>query len=95
VCPSCQAKDKFEDYKLSDKKGTIFTYAIDALTSNVEQPAIIGVVDFEGGGRITCEVTECEPSEIKIGMPVEMSLRKVGKADSNINNYFWKAKPVL
>jgi 3-hydroxy-3-methylglutaryl CoA synthase len=95
VCPTCLAKDSFEDYKFSDKKGQIFTYAVDALTSNVEQPAIIGVVDFEGGGRIACEVTECEPSEIKIGMPVEMSLRKVGKADSSINNYFWKAKPIM
>ncbi len=93
MCAKCRAKDKFEDYKFSDKKGQIFTYAVDALTSNVEQPAIIGVVDFEGGGRISCEVTECEPSEIKIGMPVEMSLRKVGKSDSGINNYFWKARP--
>ena len=95
VCPTCLTKDNFEDYKLADKKGRIFTYAVDALTPNVEQPAIIGVVDFEGGGRISCEVTECEPSEIKIGMPVEMSVRKVGKADSGINNYFWKARPIL
>ena len=44
---------------------------------------------------MSCEVTECEPSEIRIGMPVEMSLRKVGKAEGIINNYSWKAVPVL
>jgi 3-hydroxy-3-methylglutaryl CoA synthase len=93
ICAKCRAKDDFEHYKLSDKKGTIFTYALDSLTSAVEQPTIIGVVDFEGGGRLACEVTDCEPSEIKIGMPVEMTVRKVGRTDS-IQNYFWKARPV-
>jgi hydroxymethylglutaryl-CoA synthase len=93
ICAKCRAKDDFEHYKLSDKKGTIFTYALDSLTSAVEQPTIIGVVDFEGGGRLACEVADCEPSEIKIGMPVKMTVRKVGRTDS-IQNYFWKARPV-
>lgn len=93
ICAGCRAKDDFEDYKLADKKGHIFTYALDSLTSAVEQPAIIGVVDFDGGGRLACEVTECDPSEIKIGMPVEMTVRKVGRTDT-IRNYFWKARPV-
>jgi 3-hydroxy-3-methylglutaryl CoA synthase len=93
ICVKCHAKDDFEHHKLSDKKGTIFTYAFDSLTSAIEQPAIIGVVDFDGGGRLVCEVADCEASEIKIGMPVEMTVRKVGRTDS-IQNYFWKAKPV-
>jgi 3-hydroxy-3-methylglutaryl CoA synthase len=94
ICAGCRAKDDSEEYKLSDKKGHIFTYALDSLTAAVEQPAIIGVVDFEGGGRLACEVAECEPSEIKIGMPVEMTVRKVGRTDT-IQNYFWKARPAV
>jgi uncharacterized OB-fold protein len=94
ICASCRAKDNFEDYRLSDKKGRIFTFALDSLTAALEQPAIIGIVDFEGGGRLACEVAECEPSEIEIGMPVEMTVRKVGKTDT-IQNYFWKARPSL
>jgi hydroxymethylglutaryl-CoA synthase len=94
ICAKCQAKDDFEDYKLSDKKGKIFTYAVDYLTPNRESPAIIGVVDFEGGGRVMCEVAECEPSKVKIGMPVEMCLRKLSQK-SSIHNYLWKARPVL
>ncbi len=93
VCANCQTKDRFEDYKLSDKNGKIFTYAIDYLTSSKEAPALIGVVDFEGGGRIMCEITECEPSEIKIGMPVEMCFKKLGD-EGGIHNYFWKARPI-
>ena len=92
VCTKCQKKDHFEDYKFSDKKGHIFTYTLDYLTPSRESPAVIGTVDFEGGGRVMCEVTECEPSEIKIGMPVEMCFRKVGRK-GGIHNYFWKARP--
>jgi uncharacterized OB-fold protein len=92
ICAKCQGKDDFEDYKLSNKEGKIFTYGIDSLTSSKEAPVIFGVVDFEGGGRMMCEVTECEPSQMKIGMPVEMCFRKVSRKGS-FPNYFWKARP--
>jgi len=92
VCASCQKRDDFEDYKFSDKKGRIFAYTIDYLTTNREAPAVVGVVDFESGGRMMCEVTECEPSEITVGMPVEMCFRKIGM-QGGIHNYFWKARP--
>jgi 3-hydroxy-3-methylglutaryl CoA synthase len=92
ICAKCQGKDDFDDYKLSNKEGKIFTYGIDSLTSSKEAPVIFGVVDFEGGGRVMCEVTECEPSQMKIGMPVEMCFRKVSRKGS-FPNYFWKARP--
>jgi 3-hydroxy-3-methylglutaryl CoA synthase len=94
VCANCRAKDEFDDYKFSDKKGHIFAYTIDYLTTNRESPAIVGIVDFEGGGRVMCEVTECEPGEIKVGMPVEMCFRKIG-VRGGIHSYFWKARPIM
>ena len=93
VCANCQCKDQFEAYKFSERKGEIFTYTLDYLTSNKESPAVVAMVDFEGGGRVMCEVTECEPSEIKVGMAVEMCFRKLGQ-EGGIRNYFWKARPV-
>lgn len=94
VCSRCQARDEFEDYKFSDKRGHIFTYTIDYLTANRESPALIGVVDFEEGGRVMCEITDCEPSDMKVGLPVEMCFRKIGRR-GGIFNYFWKARPVF
>jgi 3-hydroxy-3-methylglutaryl CoA synthase len=94
ICAHCLAKDDSRGYKLSDKKGEIFTYAVDFLTSRKDPPAIIGVVDFEGGGRLMCEVTECELPEVKIGLPVEMCLRKLSRK-ANFHNYLWKARPAL
>jgi hydroxymethylglutaryl-CoA synthase len=93
VCANCQTKDQFDDYKFSDKRGTVFAYTVDYLTTNREAPAVVGIVDFEGGGRVMCEITECEPTEIKVGMPVEMCFRKIGLR-GGIQNYFWKARPI-
>ncbi|MEW6667995.1 MAG: OB-fold domain-containing protein [Thermodesulfobacteriota bacterium] len=93
VCAGCRTKDRFEDYRFSDKRGRVFSYTVDYLTSNRESPAIVGVIDFEGGGRLMCEVTECEPSEIGVGMPVEMCFRRIGLR-GGIHSYFWKARPV-
>jgi uncharacterized OB-fold protein len=93
VCAHCRTKDQFDDYPFSDKKGRIFAYTLDYLTTNREAPALVGIVDFDGGGRVMCEVTECEPSEIREGMAVEMCFRKIGLR-GGIQNYFWKARPI-
>ena len=93
VCAHCRTKDQFDDYTFSDKKGRIFSYTVDYLTTNREAPALVGIVDFDGGGRVMCEVTECEPEEIRVGMPVEMCFRKIGLR-GGIQNYFWKARPI-
>ena len=94
VCIVCQSKDEFEVYKFSDKKGTLFTYSIDHLQPTRNPPGLNGVVDFDGGGRLICELTDYELDQVKIGMPVEMTFRKLSQG-KGIVNYFWKAKPVM
>jgi hydroxymethylglutaryl-CoA synthase len=93
VCVNCQAKDQFEDYKFSDKKGKLFSYAIDQLQPTQNPPGVNGVIDFDEGGRIICELTDCELDKVEVGMPVEMTFRKMFRS-RGINNYFWKAKPI-
>ncbi len=93
VCVNCQAKDEFEPYKFSDKKATLFSYAIDQLQPTLNPPGVNGVIDFEGGGRLICELTDCEVDKVKVGMAVEMTYRKMF-VSRGIHNYFWKARPV-
>jgi hydroxymethylglutaryl-CoA synthase len=92
VCVNCQAKDEFESYKFSDKKGVLFSYAIDQLQPTLNPPGVNGVIDFEGGGRLIAELTDCEIDKVRVGLPVEMTYRKMF-ASRGINNYFWKARP--
>ena len=94
VCVACQAKDEFDEYRFSDKRGKLFTYAVDHLQPTKNPPGLNGVVDFDGGGRLTCELTDYDLEQVKIGMPVEMTFRKLFQG-KGIVNYFWKAKPII
>jgi hydroxymethylglutaryl-CoA synthase len=93
VCVNCQAKDEFEPYKFSDKKAVLFSYTIDHLQPTLNPPGVNGVIDFEGGGRLICELADCDIDKVQIGMPLEMTYRKMFMS-RGIHNYFWKAKPV-
>ena len=53
------------------------------------------MIDFDGGGRFVLDITDCEPGTLKVGMPVEMTLRrKYFDENRGIHGYFWKAMPV-
>jgi hydroxymethylglutaryl-CoA synthase len=93
VCVNCQAKDEFEPYKFSNKKAVLFTFTIDHLQPTLNPPGVNGVIDFEGGGRFICELTDCDIDKVQIGMSLEMTYRKMFTS-RGIHNYFWKAKPV-
>ncbi len=93
VCVVCHAKDNFEDYKFSHRKGKLFTYSVDTLQQTLNPPGVSGVVDFDGGGRMLCDLTDCDPAKVEADMSVEMTFRKLYQ-NKGINSYFWKAKPV-
>jgi 3-hydroxy-3-methylglutaryl CoA synthase len=93
VCTVCQSKDTFDPYKFSDKTGKLFSYAIDQLQPTKNPPGLNGVVDFDEGGRLICELTDYDLDKVRIGMPVEMTYRKMSQGQGLVN-YFWKAKPI-
>lgn len=93
VCPQCQTKDQFDEVRLSDRKGKIFTFGADNLCSRLEAPRVTAIVDFEGGGRMATLMTDRVLEEIEVGMSVEMSFRKLSSQDG-IHNYFWKSIPL-
>ena len=95
ICVKCGAVDKSEPYRFSDKTGTIFTYTGDMLAYSVDPPAVYGIVDIEGGGRIYMDFTDCTLESLEVGMPVELSFRrKYHDTQRGISGYFWKAVPV-
>jgi uncharacterized OB-fold protein len=79
-----------ERYGLSDKKGTIATYVGDQITPMAEMPTITTEVDFEGGGRMECYMTDVTLEQLKIGSVVEMTFRKI-RVEDGVHIYFWKA----
>ena len=94
VCTKCHTKDQFEPYRLSDKKAKIFTFSMDYITFPLmERPVVTATIDFDGGGRFQCYMTDREADQVKCELPLEMSFRKLFYK-SGIHNYYWKAIPV-
>jgi len=93
VCMWCQTKDEFDEVRLSDKKGTIFTFSMDERAMVTVLPNVLVVADLDGGGRFYSQMTDRDPEKIEVGMPVELTFRKINEA-GGIHNYFWKCRPV-
>jgi 3-hydroxy-3-methylglutaryl CoA synthase/uncharacterized OB-fold protein len=92
VCVSCGAIDEMEGESFADQGCRIATYTLDHLAYTLQPPVVVGVLDFERGGRLTCELTDVEPSQVAIGDELEMSFRRL-YTGQGVHNYFWKARP--
>jgi uncharacterized OB-fold protein len=77
---------------MADVPATISTYTVDRLAYSLSPPVVAAVIDFEGGGRFQCELTDVDPAAVKIGDRVEMTFRRLFTANA-VHNYFWKARP--
>ncbi len=91
----CQAVDNMEPYLFSDKPARIFSYTGDNLAFCLDPPQIYGIVDFEGGGRMMLDFTDCALESLRVDQPVELHLRrKYHDPQRGLHTYFWKAVPV-
>jgi 3-hydroxy-3-methylglutaryl CoA synthase/uncharacterized OB-fold protein len=94
VCLSCKAIDQMHAERLADVPGTVATFTIDHLAFSLSPPVIGVIVDFDGGGRYRCELTDADAAAVAIGDRVEMTFRRIYTAQG-VHNYFWKARPVI
>lgn len=93
VCYKCRNKDEFEDYRFVDKNAKLTSFSHDMLSASLDPPTTICAIDFDGGGRIMCDMTDRDPDEVKVGMPVEMTFRRLFYA-ADFYTYWWKCRPV-
>jgi hydroxymethylglutaryl-CoA synthase len=91
VCVSCHAVDRMAPQPMADVPGTVATYTIDHLAYSPSPPVVAAVVDFDGGGRFNCEITDVDPDTVAIGDRVETTFRRLVTA-GGVHNYFWKVK---
>jgi hydroxymethylglutaryl-CoA synthase len=97
-CVVCGAKDNHEEVKLA-RRGKIFTYTLDYLIGpgNTEgdgvNPGVRAVIDLEDGCRMFLEIVDCEPKDIQIDTPVELTFRLLNEK-SDFKHYGWRARPV-
>jgi hydroxymethylglutaryl-CoA synthase len=91
VCIACKARERLVDHKLA-RRGAVFTFTIDSLAPVAEHPMPMLVVDLDGGGRVYVQGTDMAEREVRIGMPVALTFRRLHESGGN-RNYYWKARP--
>ncbi|MBI2953375.1 MAG: hydroxymethylglutaryl-CoA synthase family protein [Chloroflexi bacterium] len=95
VCYTCRSKDDFEEVRLSEEKGTVFTYSIDNLAGRGDDPVVVQTVMEmdQTRARFYGLMTDCDPKQVYVGMPVELTFRRLYEG-AGFYNYFWKIRPV-
>ncbi|WDP90832.1 MAG: SDR family NAD(P)-dependent oxidoreductase [Desulfobacter sp.] len=95
VNPECGAFKSQEDYEFADIPAKVKSYTADMLAVSVDPPAIYGMIQFEGGGRMFADFTDCTQEGIRVGLPVTLEFkRKNVDKERGMVNYYWKAVPV-
>jgi uncharacterized OB-fold protein len=92
VKPDCGAVDSLEEYEFAERSARIVTFTADNLAASLDPPAIYGMIQFEGGGRIMADFTDCAPDDIEVGVAMKMTFRKSYQDNKRgFTGYFWKA----
>ena len=95
VCPEC-AQPAYDPLQLSGL-GEVYSH-----TTVYEAPAgfqaqapySLALVRLEEGPMLTAQLTDVEPGEVHIGMPVEMVTRKLSvEGDEGLIQYGYKFRP--
>jgi uncharacterized OB-fold protein len=98
VCPKCGRRSigKMERLKLAGK-GTVvsFTTVHDAPAAfDMMKPYSLAIIELDEGARLTSQIIDVDPAEVKIGMRVEAAFRKLGtEGAAGIIHYGYKFRP--
>jgi len=98
ICLVCGHR-KLEDYKLSEK-GVVEVFTVIRrnypLGYERNAPYIVGLIRLEDGVKVLSQIVDCHPEEIKPGMLVELTFRKVKEdGKKGIIEYGYKFKPIF
>jgi len=99
ICPKCHRKSvgKMQRQKLTGK-GVVVSYTVvhDAPSQfDLLKPYVLAVIELEEKARLTSQLIDVEPANVKVGLPVEATFRRLGQeGDAGIIQYGYKFRPV-
>lgn len=80
-------------------RGTVITYTeVHEAPSafRMQIPYILGIIELDEGPKVTSQIVDCNPNDIKIGMNVQSVFRKISEdGKSGTIHYGYKFKPSL
>lgn len=97
-CPDCRRDGKIVPYTISGR-GKVDSFTVVHVAQEGferEIPYVMAIVELEEGAKLTAQLCAVEPEDVKIGMPVEMSFRRISEdKDDGIIHYGYKFSPIL
>ena len=97
VCPKCGSRD-MEDVELS-KRGRLLAFTvIRRAPSDLEdyKPYVVGLVELEDGVRVLAQIVDCEPGELRPGLELEATLRRIrAHGPAGVIEYGYKFRPAV
>jgi 3-hydroxy-3-methylglutaryl CoA synthase len=94
ICQNCRSKDDFDEVRISDLEGEIFTFTLDNIAGRSDDPVVVQtVVELDKGIRFYGLMTDCDPAWVELGKRVGFTFRRFYEG-AGYQNYFWKLKPI-
>lgn len=97
VCQKCGSRE-MADVELS-WRGKLMAYTVIRRPPRGYEdykPYIVGLVELEDGKRILTQIVDCDPEEVREGMDVEATFRRIRvDGSSGIIEYGYKFRPVI
>ena len=78
ICGDCRSRE-FEAVRLSDE-GRILTYTVVRVPPSQfvdEAPYAVGIIELDGGVRMTAQIADCDFEDLEIGKKVRVEFRKI------------------
>lgn len=96
-CLNCNSSDI--ENKEFPRTGKVITYTIvytPPAGFKILKPYIIALVELDNGAKLLSQITDCDPDEVFINMPVEAVFRRISSdGTKGIVRYGYKFRPVM
>ena len=95
VCDQCRHRE-FEMVVLPEE-GKVITHTVIRTPPTGFgdlSPYCMGIVELTNGVKIHCQIADCEPEKVAIGLPVILEMRRIQEdGESGVLAYGYKAVP--
>jgi len=87
-----------EDVKLSHRGRLLAFTVIRRAPSDMAdlRPYVVGLIELEDGVKVLSQVVDCDPAELKPGLELEATLRRIRvHGPAGVIEYGYKFRPVI
>ena len=80
--PCCTRCTSFDlEWVRSSGRGTVYSYSVVWRPQQpaFEVPYVVAIVELEEGWKTLTNVIECDPAQVRVGMPVAVTFRRMSE----------------